>query len=66
MVRVTGLQGGVWYGHQGRRDGLSANAYYQKETGLTVVVIANGYTYPIIDDVVTIARAFMEKAEEFI
>ncbi len=66
MVRVTGLQGGVWYGHQGRRDGLSANAYYQKETGLTVVVIANGYTYQSIDDVVTIARAFMEKAEEFI
>lgn len=66
MARVTGLPGGVWYGHQRRKEGLSANAYYQKETGLTVVVIANGYTYQSIDDVVTIARAFMEKAEEFI
>lgn len=62
LARVYGMTGGTWYGHQGRINGLSSNAYYQKETGLSVVVIANGYNAMAKDDVVTIARAVMEKA----
>lgn len=63
--RVEGLPGGTWYGHQGRWQGLSSNAYFQPDTGLCVVVIANGYSAQTIDGVVTIARTFMEKAQEF-
>ncbi len=64
MMRVDGMTGGTWYGHQGRMNGLTSNLYYQTETGLSVVVIANGYNGMAIDGVVSIARVFMEKAEE--
>jgi len=64
--RVEGMPGGAWYGHQGRWQGLSSNAYFQPETGLCIVVFANGYSAQSIDGVVSIARAFMEKAQEFI
>lgn len=64
--RVEGLPGGVWYGHQGRWQGLSSNAYFQPDTGLCVVVFANGYSAKTVDGVVSIAIAFMEKAQEFL
>jgi len=64
LTRTEGMTGGTWYGHQGRMDGLSSNLYYQKETGLSVAVIANGYTAFAIDGIVSIARVFMEKAQE--
>ena len=63
--RVEGLPGGTWYGHQGRWQGLSSNAYFQPDTGLCVVVFANGYSAHTVDGVVSIARVFMEKAQEF-
>ncbi len=64
LARVYKMPGGTWYGHQGRRDGLTSNMYFQPDTGLTVSVIANGYEAMSENKVVTIARAFMEYAYE--
>ena len=64
MVRVAGMPGGLWYGHQGRWQGLTSNVYFQPDTGLCLVVIANGYNAETVDEVVTLARCFMEKAQE--
>ena len=66
ISRVEGMSGGAWYGHQGRWQGLSSNAYFQPDTGLCVVVFANGYSARTQDGVVSIARAFMEKAQELL
>lgn len=65
MYREENMPGGTWYGHQGRYDGLSSNIYFQPDTGLTVTVIANGYSPHAKDDIVTIARAFMEEAQQY-
>ena len=64
LTTVEDLPGGVWYGHQGMWQGLTSNAYFQPETGLCIAVIANGYNANRVDGVSTIARAFMEKAQE--
>lgn len=66
LARVFNMPGGTWYGHQGRYDGLSANAYFQPDTGLCVTVIANGYDGMAIDHVVSIARKFMEEAQGYL
>lgn len=66
LARVEGMPGGTWYGHQGMWQGLTSNAYFQPDTGLCVVVFANGYNANRQDGVATIARAFMEKAQEFL
>lgn len=65
MYREENMPGGTWYGHQGRYDGLSSNIYFQPDTGLTVTVIANGYSPHAKDDIVTIARTFMEEAQQY-
>ena len=64
MARVEGMPGGTWYGHQGQMEGLSSNIYFQPATGLSIAVIANGYEAFSQDGVVSIARTFMEKAQE--
>ena len=66
MAKVEGMPGGTWYGHQGQMEGLSSNIYFQPDTGLSIAVIANGYEAHSEDGVVTIARNFMEKAQEFL
>ncbi len=66
MARVYGMPGGTWYGHQGKYLGLSSNIYFQPDTGLSVAVIANGYSSKNEDGVATIARVVMEKAQEFL
>lgn len=66
LTRVEGMPGGTWYGHQGMWQGLTSNAYFQPDTGLCVAIIANGYNANRKDGVATIARAFMEMAEELI
>ena len=66
LARVDDLPGGAWYGHQGRWQGLTSNAYFQPDTGLSIVIIASGYSAQTVDEVVTIARDFMEKAQELI
>ena len=65
LNRIEGMPGGTWYGHQGVWQGLTSNVYFQPDTGLCVAVIANGYRANKKDGVATIARAFMEKAQEF-
>lgn len=66
ITSVAGMPGGTWYGHQGMWQGLTSNAYFQPDTGLCVVVFANGYKANKKDGVATIARAFMEKAQELL
>ena len=66
MYRVEGMPGGTWYGHQGMMQGLTSNMYFQADTGLSVAVIANGYTAEQVDHIVSIARVMMEKAQEFL
>ncbi len=66
MEHLHGQTGGIWYGHQGRSGNYTCDAYYQKDTGLTVVVIATGYKYGIRDSMVTMAVRLMEEAEKFV
>ncbi len=66
ITTVDDLPGGTWYGHQGMWQGLSSNAYFQPDTGLCIAVIANGYNANKKSGVATIARAFMEKAQELV
>ena len=66
-VRLTQFERGTWYGHQGRYSGLSSNVYYQRETGITMVLIMNGYDYKLKDNIVMPAVTIlnnMQKLEE--
>ncbi len=54
---------GTWYGHQGRYSGLTSNVYYQKETGMTLALVMNGYRYQLEDNIVTPAATLMKNAE---
>ena len=66
-VRLNQFDRGTWYGHQGRYSGLSSNIYYQRETGITMALIMNGYDYQLEDNIVTPAVSIlrnMEKIEE--
>ena len=58
-VRLNQFPRGTWYGHQGRYSGLSSNVYYQRETGITLVLIMNGYDYKLEDNVVMPAVQLM-------
>ena len=51
-VRQRQFARGTWYGHQGRYSGLSSNVYYQRETGLTLALVMNGYDYQLEDNIV--------------
>jgi CubicO group peptidase (beta-lactamase class C family) len=66
MYRVEDMPGGTWYGHQGMMQGMTSNIYFQPDTGLSIAVIANGYSSEQVDHIVSIARVMMEKAEEFL
>ena len=66
ITTVDDLPGGTWYGHQGMWQGLTSNAYFQPDTGLCIAIIANGYNANNKSGVATIARAFMEKAQELV
>lgn len=66
LDRVFDLPGGTWYGHQGRKEGLCSNAYFQPETGLSVVVIANGSAPKLRNNVSTLALWLMEQAQGYL
>ena len=51
IVRLNQFDRGTWYGHQGRYSGLSSNIYYQRETGITMALILDGYDYQLVDNV---------------
>ncbi len=61
-VRLGQFEGGTWYGHQGRYSGLSSNVYYQRETGLTVALVMNGYKQELEDNVVLPAVTVLRSA----
>ena len=65
-VRETRFPGGIWYGHQGRYSGLSANVYYQRETGAVLVMILNGYDYQLEENVVLPAATMLREMETFL
>ena len=62
-VRLTGFPGGTWYGHQGRYSGFSANVYYQRETGITLALIMDGYDYRLEDNIVLPAVRILKNME---
>lgn len=66
-VRLQQFDRGTWYGHQGRYSGLTSNIYYQRETGITMAMILNGYEPQLTDNIVQPAFSIltnMEKLEE--
>ena len=66
-VRLNQFERGTWYGHQGRYSGLTSNVYYQRETGITVALVMNGYEYQLKDNIVMPAVSIltnMPKLEE--
>ena len=66
-VRLNQFDRGTWYGHQGRYSGLSSNVYYQRETGITMALIMDGYNYQLKDNIVMPAYSIltnMQKIEE--
>ena len=66
-VRLYQFDRGTWYGHQGRYSGLTSNIYYQRETGITMALVMNGYDYRLEDNIVMPAVSIlknMEKLEE--
>ncbi len=66
VSRIEGMEGGTWYGHQGRYEGLTANAHFQPDTGLSVAIIANGHYGSSEDGLKIIARRVMEKTQDFL
>ena len=67
IVRLYQFDRGTWYGHQGRYSGLSSNIYYQRETGITMALILDGYQQQVQDNIVTPAVSIltnMEKIEQ--
>lgn len=68
-IRLYQFDRGTWYGHQGRYSGLSSNVYYQRETGITMALVMNGYDYQLKDNIVMPAVSLltnMPKLEEII
>ena len=66
-VRLQQFDRGTWYGHQGRYSGLTSNIYYQRETGITMALILNGYEPQLTDNILQPAFSIltnMERIEE--
>lgn len=63
-VRLTQFDRGIWYGHQGRYSGLSSNIYYQRETGITMALIMNGYEQQLAENVVQPAVSILANMEK--
>ena len=62
-IRLNQFELGTWYGHQGRYSGLSSNIYYQRETGITMALIMNGYDQKLEDNVVMPAVTLLRNME---
>ena len=56
----------TWYGHQGRFNGITTDIFWQPQTGLTFVMIVNGYDGALsTEGLAPIARRMMTLAEEW-
>ena len=62
-VRHSQFPRGTWYGHQGRYSGLTSNVYYQRETGITLALIMNGYDFQLEDNIVLPAVQLLRNME---
>ena len=62
-VRHSQFPRGTWYGHQGRYAGLTSNVYYQIDTGITLALVMDGYSYQLQDNIVTLAAELMKNME---
>lgn len=65
VIHLNGMTGGTWYGHQGRVNGLTTDAFFQPDTGLIAVVIGNGHGDPNHHGIATLAYDIMEKAQMY-
>lgn len=63
-VRLNQFDRGTWYGHQGRYSGLTSNTYYQRETGITMALILDGYDYQLSDNIVMPAVQILTNMEK--
>ncbi len=62
-VRHRQFPRGTWYGHQGRYSGLTSNIYYQRETGITLALVMDGYDWQLEDNIVMPAVQLMKNME---
>ena len=62
-VRHSQFPRGTWYGHQGRYLGLTSNVYYQRETGITLALVMDGYDYQLEDNIVLPAVTLLRNME---
>ncbi|MBR6954633.1 MAG: peptidoglycan-binding protein [Clostridia bacterium] len=58
-VRHDQFPRGTWYGHQGRYSGLTSNVYYQRETGISLALVMDGYDYQLEDNIAVPAALLM-------
>ncbi|MBQ8137667.1 MAG: serine hydrolase [Clostridia bacterium] len=63
-IRLNAYPRGTWFGHQGRYSGLTSNVYYQRETGMTAVLILDGYDYTLVDNIVQPADTLLNATEQ--
>ena len=67
VARVSPSGKYTWYGHQGRFNGITADVFWQPETGMTFVMIVNGYDGALsTEGLAPIARRMMTLAEDWI
>ena len=62
-VRHRQFPRGIWYGHQGRYSGLTSNIYYQRETGITLALVMDGYDWQLEDNIAMPAVQLMRNME---
>ena len=62
-VRHRQFPRGTWYGHQGRYSGLTSNVFYQRETGITLALVVNGYDWQLEDNIVMPAVTLLKNME---
>ncbi len=62
-VRHRQFPRGTWYGHQGRYSGLTSNIYYQRETGISLALVMDGYDWQLEDNIAMPAVQLMKNME---
>ncbi len=66
VSHVTPTGKHIWYGHQGRFNGITADVFWQPQTGTTFVMIVNGYDGALsTEGLAPIARKMMTLVEEW-
>ena len=67
VARVSPTGRYTWYGHQGRFNGITADIFWEPQTGMTCVMIVNGYDGGAsTDGLAPIARRMLTLAESWV